>query len=160
MYMDSSQLDVLVDAYRVCVLRLYAKTKTQSEVFAHVSKILFWGGLLWMTASLLFFPQKVAWEAILFLFMSVFIMGRAVKILRSFHIPSPREFVREAHDFTDELPDCVEWEERQACDALTEAIVSDDYVLVKRILADIESSEYMESLRDWSFTALVKKAFA
>lgn len=158
MYMDSYQLDELAQAYAVCVIRITDKTIQQSNAIDRLSNYVFWvgaSGLIFAT----FFAQDMIWISLFWMIGGAFMGCYATRIVKSLRVPSPQEIKEGARKFTDELPDDLGEEERNIGNALTQAIVAEDIVLIRELLIEIEREECARVLRNWRFTAIAREAF-
>ncbi len=164
MYVDSSQLDELVDAVIICHIRISDKTLQRSDSIYRLSNYLIFLGFIGVVLATFFLrSQWIAWIFVLFIVLSNYLIYLSNNIVKSLHIPSPKEVIEQAKNFADDLPN-LEASERLTYSILIERIYDSHHsycelALIRNLLLEIEDGETGDTLRDWPFIAIVKRAF-
>jgi len=165
MYIDSSQLNELVDAVIICYIRITNKTLQQSNSICRLSIYLIFLGSVGLILTTFFLRSHwIAWIFILLLIIIAnYGMRLSINIIRSIHIPSLDGVIEQAKNFADDLPN-LEADERLTYSILIERIYDSrhsycELTLIRNLLLEIEDGETGDALRDWPFIAIVKKAF-
>ena len=98
MYMDSSQLDELVDALIICHLRIINKTLRRSDSMYRLSNYLIFLGMIGLVFITFFVRSHWSiWLFVLLIMLANYTMHLSTNIVRSLHVPSRKEVIEQAN---------------------------------------------------------------